>query len=73
MPSISDALKVGLEGYEPAMPKTPSVSSTMDQQPVPVRNPFLRCPLPQIWQTNTDSLRQTFTTVVPQRRLFIPK
>lgn len=58
-------------GYEPVAPfpnkpvATPIISET------PVRNPYTRCPLVQIWNTSSDTLRQVYSTIVPQRRLFI--
>jgi hypothetical protein len=73
MPSLNEALSTNLENFRPSEPsRSPSISLSASPS-TPIRNPFLRCPLPQIWATNTDSLRQTFITMVPQRRLFLPK
>ena len=73
MPSLSDALSASLEHYVPlAGAGGPSIIAAT-KSPQPERNPFMRCPLPQIWVSNSDSLRQTFTTAVPQRRLVLPK
>jgi hypothetical protein len=73
MPRLGDTFDANLENYKLApIISTPSiVAETATTQQT--RNVYVRCPLPQIWQSNTDSLRQTFTTMVPQRRLFIPK
>jgi hypothetical protein len=77
MPSLSDALTNYSQNYSSSEPiKQPNRDPSIPFAAAPtqpVRNPFLRCALPQVWQTNTDSLRQTFTTMVPQRRLYIPK
>ena len=48
----------------------PSISQSSE----PTLNPFLRCPLPPVWQTTPDSLRQFFQGFrVPQTRLFNPQ
>jgi hypothetical protein len=54
----------------------PIANSPVAAPPVstqPGLNPVLRCPIPPIWQTTPDSLRQFYNTGgVPQMRMFTP-
>ncbi len=65
---------VDMSGYEPvgdrpAPPSLPQPAKNLE----PGYNVYLRCPLPPIWTTPPDSLRQYFINgVVPQVRLFNP-
>lgn len=77
MPSLSDATQTDLSGYKPmepvAGPDFPRAPApTIDLEPG--FSSFLRCPLPPIWQTTPDSLRQFYRNGnVPQTRLFNPQ
>lgn len=75
MPTLSEASNVDLSGYSPiqagtaAVPQryTPPASQTNDMQPG--YNSAIRCPLPPIFQATPDSLRQFYSSSVPQTRL----
>ncbi len=77
MPSVSSRGTniVDMSGYEPvvgkpALPSPPYSEKNLE----PGYNVYLRCPLPPIWTTPPDSLRQYFLNgVVPQVRLFNPQ
>lgn len=77
MPSVSSrgTNTVDMSGYEPvvgkpALPSPPYSEKNLE----PGYNVYLRCPLPPIWTTPPDSLRQYFLNgVVPQVRLFNPQ
>lgn len=72
MPSLSDARNADLTGYAPASgaaPAPPPPAGNLQ----PNLNAMLRCPLPPIWQTSPDSLRQFYLGgQVPQARLLSP-
>ena len=75
MPSLRDATNVDLDqaGYAPVASPAGAAGAppSVDQQPG--FNPFMRCPLPPIWQASPDSLRQFYTNaIVPQTRIFNP-
>jgi len=72
MATINDAVNADLSGYtEMAQPSTIASNPSSGQQPG--FNPMLRSPIPPIWQTTSDSLRQFYNgNVVPQRRLLTP-
>jgi hypothetical protein len=79
MPSLKErtGLNLGVLGYSPVQPQ-PVVSRVQgpglpsDSQE-PGFNHFLRCPLPPIWQSSPDSLRQFYQNgKVPQTRIFNP-
>lgn len=72
MPSLSEAVGTDLSGYKPVEPGVAQPMPPPSSTPSYV-NPMMRCPLPPIWQTSPDSLRQfTNNGVVPQNRLFTP-
>jgi len=75
MPTLSERRGVDLKGYTPiTAPSNPVPSLVTSSKNVePGLNPYLRCPLPPIWQSSPDSLRQFYHNgVVPQVRLFNP-
>lgn len=76
MPSVQDAVSADVSGYVPVdkdmSPKGPSVPAP-SQNLQPGFSVYQRCPLPPIWTTPPDSLRQFYrNSSVPQRRLFTP-
>lgn len=73
MPMLAERTGVDLSGYEPAEKPTPIAGSGPSQNLEPGLNIFLRCPMPPVWQTTSDSLRQFYQNgIVPQTRLFNP-
>ena len=75
MPSIADRLGADMSNYTSATmkptPSTPTSVTSTDQEPG--LNIYLRCPLPPIWQSSPDALRQFYNNNrVPQTRLFNP-
>lgn len=78
MPSLSDSIvsqqQLSEMGYRPVEPsEKPYSASTPSTNYQPGLNAFLRCPLPPIWQTTSDTLRQFYqNNQVPQVRLFNP-
>lgn len=75
MPSLASrsSTDVDLSGYVPVdKPAQPTVSIPSENLE-PGFNPYLRCPLPPIWTTPPDTLRQFYhKNSVPQVRLFNP-
>lgn len=76
MPTISEATGIDLEGlgYKPVDPSElrPVVTAPSSNQQ-PGLSPFLRCPLPPVWTSSPDSLRQFYQGgTYPQIRLFNP-
>lgn len=70
MPSLSDTLIPTPDNLMP--PLSPILQAPPAQviaQPV-IFNSFMRCPLPPIWQANSDSVRQFYTSGVPQTRIY---
>jgi len=72
MPAMNERMGVDLSKYTPATP-VPSQQSigipSSDLQPG--YNVFQRCPIPPVWQSSPDALRQFYTGAkVPQVRLF---
>lgn len=72
MPALQETIGQDLSRYVP-------VEKPQNQVPLPSNsrepgyNSYIRCPLPPIWQTTPDSLRQYYqNNVVPQNRLFNP-
>lgn len=72
MPALKDTIGQDLSNYAP-------VEKPVNQVPLPSPNRepgynvFLRCPMPPVWQTTPDSLRQYYqNNLVPQVRLFNP-
>lgn len=76
MPALADrgTQNVDMSSYEPVEPpdsaSTGGIPSTnLD----PGLNSFLRCPLPQVWDSQTDTLRQYYQGhIVPQIRVLTP-
>jgi hypothetical protein len=74
MPKLSETLvsNIGLPpNHRPVevMPERPP----QGLEPVlsPIHNTFIRCPIPPIWQVNTDSVRQFYIGGrVPQMRIY---
>ena len=74
MPTIAERTGVDLSGYTPVAPVQSNLASSISQSSEPTLNAFLRCPLPPVWQTTPDSLRQFYQGGrVPQTRLFNPQ
>jgi hypothetical protein len=78
MPSVNESVNAAqqLQGYEPISRST-ELQSQIPAAPstdlAPGYNPYLRCPIPPIWQSAPDSLRQFYNGAsVPQVRLFNP-
>lgn len=75
MPPLRDTVGLDLSamGYEPVEPISGAIGSPPSTNQQPGYSPFMRCPLPPIWQASPDSLRQFYTNgVVPQNRIFNP-
>ena len=75
MPALADrgTESVDMSGYKPVEVSPPSTGGIPSTNLEPGLNTFLRCPLPPIWTTPPDSLRQYYqNAVVPQVRLFNP-
>lgn len=75
MATLSQALNAGqnLSGYVDVEPKNMSVGVLNPQSYQPVRNPFMRCPLPPLATANSDSLRQFYMgDQIAQTRLLNP-
>lgn len=73
MPALSEVTGQNLSNYAPVSTPTPTtpIIPIIDQQPG--LNVYLRCPLPPVWQSSPDSLRQFYSNnKVPQTRLFNP-
>lgn len=77
MPSLTDSLRTPQQieemGYTPVdlSQKNSLAAPSVNLQPG--LNAYLRCPLPPIWSTTTDTLRQFYQgNQVPQIRLFNP-
>lgn len=77
MPSLAESTGLDLSsmGYSPvdgagsAKPSSPAPTTNLE----PGYNKFLRCPIPPVWQSSPDSLRQFYNNgIVPQNRLFNP-
>lgn len=73
MPKISE--RIGVEGMEPATPTQPIQAPMAHFPPETPQEPggsgFTRCPLPPIYATNPDSLRQFYKSgKVPQMRIY---
>lgn len=72
MPPLSETL-MSAHGGIPAgyTPVTDRPTAPPQPEPVPVNNTFLRCPLPPIYTTNVDTLKQwDLNGKVPQSRLY---
>ncbi len=74
MPALADLTKTDLSGYAPSAPVLASTPPTIPANDMePGLNAYLRCPLPPVWQSSPDSLRQFYrNNQVPQVRLFNP-
>jgi len=77
MPSIDSRLGVDTSIYKPVDSSTLSPASATATSGAttsePTLNPYLRCPIPPVWQSSPDSLRQFYQgNRVPQTRLFNP-
>jgi hypothetical protein len=76
MPPIADRLqsKGASSGYTPVeAPKHPPVVTSPTITKRPTVSPFMRCPLPPVYSSNPDSLRQwDLGGVVPQNRILTP-
>ena len=75
MADLASRTGVDLEGYTPVAPvsgsPTPAQGTSSPNNTQPGLNPFLRCPIPPVWQSSPDALRQFYNNqVVPQTRLF---
>lgn len=75
MAALQDVVGLDLShmGYAPVQSPAGAAGAppSVDQQPG--FSPYMRCPLPPIWQASPDSLRQFYTSgVVPQTRLLTP-
>jgi hypothetical protein len=73
LPALRETIGQDLSNYVPVDRPTsiPPAPPSKDLQPG--YNPYIRCPLPPIWQTTPDSLRQFYqNNLVPQVRLFNP-
>lgn len=68
MPSLSDTLINQIpEGLSPVVSKPPEQQATQPS----VLNTFMRCPLPPIFASNPDSVRQFYVDGrVPQIRIY---
>ena len=70
MASIKDSTGQDLSAYTPVTPTTPPPASAPSVNDAPLRNPFLRTPLPSLNPVSPDSLRQFFNGGrVPQSRI----
>jgi hypothetical protein len=74
MPSLVDLTSQDLSSYTPVAPVTASTPPTIPATNMePGLNTVLRCPIPPVWQSSPDSLRQFYqNNQVPQIRLFNP-
>lgn len=73
MPSLQDTVGQDLSAYKPVVTASPQASLPPTQDLAPTLNTVIRCPLPPIFQSNPDSLRQYFQGgTVPQFRIFGP-
>jgi hypothetical protein len=73
MPTLSEATSTDLSAYASAEPRSGAFPAPTIFSYQPNMNPMMRCPLPPIWQTTPDSLRQFYSSAqVPQTRLFNP-
>lgn len=72
MPSLSETL-VNQNDIPAEAIMTPVKSNMPDpqqtQQPL-AYNTYQRCPLPPLWNSNPDSLRQFYVSGVPQYRVY---
>jgi len=74
MPALAETIGQNLSNYEPVEKSQRQEISLPSPNREPGYNVFLRCPLPPIWQTTPDSLRQYYqNNLVPQTRLFNPQ
>jgi hypothetical protein len=72
MPTLSESLGTDTSGYTPAETTSPGASSPSTNLQ-PGYSPYIRCPIPPIWQSSPDSLRFFYSGgSVPQTRLFNP-
>lgn len=68
MPSLSDTLVSPVpDNLQATAVQAPPVDQTTQPS---VYNSFMRCPLPPIWESNPDSVRQFYTNGVPQIRVY---
>jgi hypothetical protein len=74
MPALAERLGADWSGYQPVdKGATPTGSNPPTTDKAPGLNVFLRCPIPPVWNTSSDSLRQFYHNhEVPQVRLFNP-
>lgn len=73
MPSLQQMTNLDLSGYSPTEPTQHVTGSLPSSNLEPGHNRFLRCPIPPVWTTTPDTLRQFYKNdVVPQFRLFNP-
>lgn len=73
MPSLSEMTNLDLGNYKPIESPIRPTASVPTVNLEPGHNIYLRCPIPPIWTTTPDTLRQFYKNdVVPQFRLFNP-
>lgn len=70
MPTLSDTLRPSApEGYSPV--ETPTLRPSPITKLTPLASGLIRCPLPPIYQTNPDSVRQfDLGGKLPQIRIY---
>lgn len=76
MPALADrgTNVVDMSGYQTVDPPSTGTSGGIAPPSLePAINVFLRCPLPQVWDSQSDTLRQFYQgSLVPQVRVFTP-
>lgn len=76
MPTLEErnTSNVDMSGYKPVdVPSSAPTQGLPSSNLEPGYNVYIRCPLPPVWTSSPDSLRQYYrNNVVPQTRLFNP-
>jgi hypothetical protein len=76
MPTLDQAqsTNIDMSGYSPVQSTNPINTGSIPSVDLePGRNVYLRCPIPPIWSSTPDTLRQFYRSgAVPQIRLFNP-
>jgi hypothetical protein len=75
MPSVAEAIQSAqqFKNQTPVSPMQPIGAPATDKSLEPIRSPFMRCPLPVLWNDSSDSNRALYMGAkVPQFRVFTP-